>query len=235
MPSISLAHDARLEYVRQELVKAGYDKKAASTLVHDKRIKVYAVKKVSYKQPNWGIIESKFYNVDYIQQGKNYIISHSATFEKAETDYDVKKEVIAGIIAIETDFGKNSGSYITFNTLYSRMKQASSTKWKAQAVQLMALSKYCLEEKLDCFSIKGSYAGALGIVQFMPNSLLTYGIDGNADGVVDLFNPEDAVPSAANFLKKHGWDQDQLKSLARYYGSSVGYPQIVLTYAGLIN
>ena len=68
----------------------------------------------------------------------------------------------------------------------------------------------------------------------MPDSLLNYGIDGNRDGLVDLYNPADAIPSAANFLARHNWSGDNTKALAGYYGSSVGYPEIVLNYASLL-
>ncbi len=68
----------------------------------------------------------------------------------------------------------------------------------------------------------------------MPDSLLAYGVDGDANGTVDLANPADAIPSAANFLVAHGYADDQFRSLARYYGSSVGYPTIILKYANLI-
>jgi membrane-bound lytic murein transglycosylase B len=114
------------------------------------------------------------------------------------------------------------------------MKQWPATQWISQANELIALSKYCLNSHIDCFGIKGSYAGAFGIVQFMPSSLLAYGVDGNHDGVVDLSTPADAIPSAANFIKSHGWQQDQLLALTHYYGSSIGYPSIVLAYASLL-
>lgn len=232
--SVSSAKDARLEYVKKQLVSSGIDKTEIDKLLADKRLKLYPLKVVAYKQPNWKIIERKLYSKISVQRGKDYIRENQAAFDKAEQDFGVKKEVLAGIIAIETDFGKNPGSYPIFNVIYSRLERWPAAKWRGQANELIALSKFCLKSQLDCFGIKGSYAGAFGLVQFMPSSVLTYGVDGDNDGVIDLSKPTDAVSSAAKFLKGHGWGENQLKALAGYYGSSIGYPRIVLAYASLL-
>lgn len=233
-PNTSLAASARVTYVKQQLIKAGLSKTSVNKLFIDKRIKIYPKQKVSYKKPNWVVIEHKLTAPQFIEEGRGYIASHSAAFEKAQADYGVPKGVLAGVIAIETDFGKNSGSYVTFNALYSRMRQWPAASWKTQAGELIALSKYCLNSGLDCFKVKGSYAGAFGLVQFMPSSLLAYGVDGNGDGIINLHLAEDAIPSAANFLKNHGFQENQLLALTRYYGSPVGYPGIVLKFANLV-
>lgn len=224
----------RIEYVRQQLIEDGFSSAQVENIITDARLKLYPITQVAYKEPNWDIIKQKLYAPAFVQKGKDYIIAHQAVFDSAEKGFGVPKEVLVGVIAIETEFGVSSGTTLTFNALYSRMEQWSATKWKAQADQLVALSTYCLKSQIDCFTIKGSYAGALGIVQFMPDSLLNYGIDGNKDGLVDLYNPVDAIPSAANFLARHNWAGDNIKALAGYYGSSVGYPEIVLHYASLL-
>ena len=234
VPAVSYAANPRFDYVKRQLITSGFDVVAIRKLLTDKRLRLYPITIVAYKAPNWKIIEDKLYSSKSLQFGADYIKANQNTFDKAEQDFGVKKEALAGLIAIETDFGKNVGAYTTFNMLYSRMMHWPAATWKAQADQLIALSKYCLQSKLDCFSIKGSYAGAFGLVQFMPTSLLTYGIDGDGDGVVNLQKPTDAIPSAANFLKAHNWQVDPLAALAHYYGSSVGYPKIVLTYASLL-
>ena len=226
--------DARLDYIRQQSIAVGLDSTAVNAVLSSQRLFLYPIQSVAPKPVDWAAIEAKLTSEQSLQKGRDYIATNATVFAKAEADFGVSKEALAGLIAIETDFGKNSGNYIIFNALYSRMKQWPITTWQSQANQLVALLRYCLEEKIDCYSIKGSYAGAFGIVQFLPSSLLAYGIDGNADGFIDLFNSIDAVPSAANFLKKHGWDNDQLQALARYYGSPLGYPEIVLKYAQLL-
>ncbi len=224
----------RIDYVRQQLLADGFNSAQVEAVLTDKRLSLYPIKQVAYKAPDWNVIKQKLYSSEFVQKGKDYLKAHQAVFDKAEADYGVPKEVLVGIVAIETEFGVSSGTTPTFNALYSRMQQWPEATWLAQAKQLVALSTYCLRTQKDCFTIKGSYAGALGIVQFMPDSLLRYGIDGNKDGAIDLYNVADAIPSAANFLIGHGWASDQTKALAGYYGSSVGYPEIVLMYASLL-
>jgi len=234
LPTPSATPITRIGYVRQQLIGAGFDSVQVEKILTDARLKLYPIKQVAYKEPDWNAIKLKLYDPAFVQKGKDYIIANQDVFNSAEAEFGVPKEVLAGVIAIESEFGVNFGTTVTFNALYSRMTQWSATTWKAQADQLVAFSTYCLRSQIDCFGIKGSYAGALGIVQFMPDSLLNYGIDGNGDGIVDLYNPVDAIPSAGNFLARHNWSADHIKALAGYYGSSVGYPEIVLMYASLL-
>lgn len=234
IPVALAAADVRLNYVKQTLVSAGISQAQINKLLADKRIKLYTLKTVAYKTPDWKIIENKLYAAASVQKGKNYIKNNQAAFDKAEKGWGVPKEVLAGIMAIETDFGNNTGGYSVFNMLYTRMERWPVSSWRGQAGELVALSKFCLKSKIDCFAVKGSYAGAFGLVQFMPSSVLAYGVDGDGDGVIDLFNPMDAASSAAKFLIGHGWNNNQLKALTGYYGSPVGYPKIVLMYASLL-
>jgi membrane-bound lytic murein transglycosylase B len=227
--------NARVDYLKEQFAASQTESSVLSTLLADKRLTVYPVKVVAYKDPDWSLIENKLYAPAMLQAGADYIRLNQAVFDKAEQDYGVPKEALAGLIGIETEFGKNAGNYSIFSVLYSRMLRWPESSWKAQASQLAALVKYCAQSHIDCYGVKGSYAGAFGLVQFMPDSLLAYGINGNGDGLIDLSKPADAIPSAANYLKAHGWAVDPLKALARYYGSSEGYPGIVLTYASKLS
>lgn len=226
--------DARVSYVREQLIKAGSSAESVNQVFNDPRLVIYPVTEVSYREPNWQPIRQKLFSLGAIRYGAGYLRSNQAIFEKAEADYGVSKEALTGLIAIETDFGRNVGQYSAFSVIYSRMVRWPEAKWQGQADQLVALATYCLQAKVDCYSIKSSYAGAIGLVQFMPNSLLAYGVDGDGDGTIDLAQPTDAIPSAANFLKLHGWPTDQAKSLARYYGDPVGYPSIVMVFASML-
>ncbi len=234
VPMSSSASNVRVDYVKKRLISSGLDPASVNKLLADKRLRLYPAKVIAYKKPDWKIIETKLYSPASLGAGADYIKANQTIFDSAEKDFGVPKEALAGLIAIETDFGKNAGGYVIYNMLYSRLVHWPEDKWNGQATELIALSKYCLQSKVDCFGIKGSYAGAFGLVQFMPSSLLSYGVDGDHDGVIDLSKPADAIPSAANYLKAHGWADDQLKALARYYGSSEGYPKIIITYASLL-
>ncbi|MDP2648227.1 MAG: lytic murein transglycosylase [Candidatus Yanofskybacteria bacterium] len=227
--------DSRLAYVQRQLIASGFQEAQVNQLLGDSRKELYPPQRVSYKEPNWTPVKDKLYSSAYVQQGKNFISANQAVFESAQQEFDVPKEVITAIIAIETEFGRNTGNTPTFNAVYSRLQQRPTDNWRGEAERLIALSKYCLQSDLNCYAIKGSYAGAIGIVQFMPDSLMRFGIDGDKDGIVDLHKPADAIPSAANFLKAHGWQEDQSRAITRYYGNPVGYPEIVLHYASLIS
>jgi len=233
-PADATAADERLDFVKQKLLDANIEQKKIDELFSDSRFRLLPAVSVSYKKPDWALIRKKLYARKSLQKGWDYIQANKETFDAAERTYGVPKEIIAGIIAIETDFGANVGRYSIFNALYSRLEQRPKETWRGPALELVALSKYCLSLKLDCYSIHGSYAGAWGLVQFMPSSVMAYGVDGDGDGIKHMLNPADAIPSAANFLVKHGWPGKKVKALTNYYGSSVGYPEIVLRYSMLL-
>jgi membrane-bound lytic murein transglycosylase B len=231
---VCFAGDVRLDYVRNQLLAVGFDQTQVENLLTDNRIQLLPKISIAYKPANWGLVRQKLYSKAMVQAGVNYIKSNQAIFDDTQKYYGVPSGVIAGIMAIETNFGSNVGNYSVFNALYSRMEHWPANTWQGQAGELVAFSKYCLNANFDCLQLKGSYAGAIGLVQFMPDSILAYGVDGDKDGVVDLFKPADAIPSAANFLFHHGWTTSKLKALGSYYGSPVGYPSIVLNYSALV-
>jgi membrane-bound lytic murein transglycosylase B len=124
-----------------------------------------------------------------------------------------------GILGVETIYGKNMGSFpardviatLAFDYPEAPNKAAREILFRNQ---LDSLISFCsLSESLNdtlgfkkCLKQPSSFAGAIGMPQFMPSSLLQYAIDGNSDGVIDLRNsPEDAMASIANFLVQHGW------------------------------
>jgi len=91
------------------------------------------------------------------------------------------------------------------------------------------------EKKADPFVTMGSWAGAYGISQFMPCSYLAYAVDGNGDGIADLFSLDDAMPSIANYLRVHGWSEDELRQLAALRAYNRGsYGRAVLAYAARV-
>ena len=89
----------------------------------------------------------------------------------------------------------------------SKTKFEKKSRYKANwaYIELKALLKYTAREKLDPCEITGSYAGALGLSQFLPSNALRLAKDGNNDGSINLFQHPDAIYSIANFLKHHGW------------------------------
>ena len=143
-----------------------------------------------------------------VAQGVRYIKRHQKTFEKAEKIYGVPKEYIAAIIGVESAFGKNVGKYPVFDTLTTLAfeKNRRSKFFKQELKKFLLLSK---SEKFNPRNVYGSYAGAIGLVQFMPSNYSAYGVDFNHDGRITLQRPEDAIASVGNYFKKHGWEKNE--------------------------
>ncbi len=110
-------------------------------------------------------------------------------------------------------------------------------KWKSKWAkkQLKSLYKIYLKHKVDVFNLKGSWAGAFGLPQFIPSTFLYYAVDGNNDGKIDLTKFPDSIASVANYLKKHGWkrgiDYKKKFKIVLAYNHSKLYAETVLKIA----
>jgi membrane-bound lytic murein transglycosylase B len=193
----------------------------------------------------------QFLSSESIGMARAYSFNHHADLLKAEIDYGVDRTVIAAIMLVETRFGSYLGKSAVVNTLSTmaalddpnvrkmfwenlqKNKRVSHDKFEKKAAQkskwayaeLKAFIQYVHQEGFDPFSINGSYAGAMGIAQFMPSNVITLATDGNQDGRVNLFQDADAIYSIANYLKHHGWkpgisEETARKVIARYNHSS---------------
>jgi len=161
-------------------------------------------KRVANRYGSWGRYSRHIVSDKRVETGITYVKKHRKTFERVEKKYGVPKEYIAAIIGIESAFGKNVGKYPVFDTLATLAfeKNRRNKFFKKQLIEFLKLSK---TEKFNPKNVKGSYAGAIGLVQFMPSNYKHYGVDFNKDGRISLQSPEDAIASVANYFKKHGW------------------------------
>ena len=194
----------------------------------------------------------QFASAKSIANAQKYLKKHKDTLNQAQAKFGVDKTVITAILLVETRLGSYLGNRTVINTLSTMAslagdptlqekiwnaisdkkkpkresfdkKVARKSKWGYE--ELKALLKFAQQEGLDPATIKGSYAGAMGIPQFMPSNALTLAKDGNNDGKVDLFEHQDAIFSVANFLAHHGWKpgisrQRQHEVLFRYNRSN---------------
>ena len=131
--------------------------------------------------------------------------AHRRFLARARSAYGVPEEIVVAIIGIETFYGRNTGRWRVIDALatlaFDYPPRAPFFRGELENYLLFAR-----ELELDVFSVKGSYAGAIGIPQFMPGSYLRHAVDFDGDGAIDLRgNAADAVGSVANFLKNHGW------------------------------
>ena len=139
-----------------------------------------------------------------INEGVAYLKRHRKIFEKVEKKYGVPKEYIAAIIGVESAYGKNVGKYPVFDTLTTLAfeKNRRNKFFQKELMKFMHLSQ---TQKFNPKNVYGSYAGAIGLGQFMPSNYEPYGVDFNKDGRITLQRPEDAIASIANYLKQNGW------------------------------
>lgn len=153
----------------------------------------------------WYIYRANFLTPERINKGVNYWNKHEAILTAAEKKYEVPASIIVAVIGVETKYGENKGVYPVFNTLVSLAFNHGRRAdfFRSELTEYLLLTR---ENNLRPLLLKGSYAGALGLPQFMPSSYRHYAIDCQHKGFADLFeNDADAIFSVANYLHKNGW------------------------------
>lgn len=153
----------------------------------------------------WVEYRPNFINPQRIDGGTQFWQKYSAALKRAEKKYGVPQEIILGVIGVETLYGRNPGRYRALDALttlaFDYPRRADFFRDELEQYLLLAR-----EQGFDLLSIQASYAGALGIPQFMPSSYRRYAVDFNGNGKIDIMNePEDAIGSVANYLKQYGW------------------------------
>jgi membrane-bound lytic murein transglycosylase B len=143
---------------------------------------------------------------DLQRRGVHYLRARHGLFRTIERTYGVDPAVIAAILGIESAFGRRpDGGYRVFdalNTVFSSVRRREAFA-RRELIQFLLL---CREEKWDPLDINGSYAGAMGLPQFIPSSYRRYAVDHDGDGPRDLWRSDaDVAASVANFLSAHGW------------------------------
>ncbi len=251
--------------LQARLIHDGFDQTMIRSVY--KNPKVYLDKKIikvyfTYREAKLNY--NQFTTRRSITKARTYIREHMDAFQTAEKNFGVDREIITAIILVETQLGKVMGKKSilnTFSTLAAladpnvrdtMWKEISSTreldqkkfeKWSARKSkwayrELKAYLKYSAKEKIPPSEVNGSFAGAMGIAQFLPSSILAYAKDGNNDGRIDLFNHSDAIASVAGYLKNYGWypgiDGKKAYKIVYRYNRSSYYVNTVLKIAELL-
>jgi membrane-bound lytic murein transglycosylase B len=157
---------------------------------------------------SWKRYRSRFLDHIRITGGQRFMTEHMATLKAAEEQYGVPKEIIVSIIGVETVYGRNTGN---FNTVAALATLAFDYPPRAELFRRELESLFLLahERGVNALDFKGSYAGALGLPQFLPSSVRAFAVDFDHDGVIDLRNsPADAIGSVASYLSQNGWQRD---------------------------
>ncbi|MFZ9389139.1 MAG: lytic murein transglycosylase [Polynucleobacter sp.] len=217
--------------------------------------KLVAPPPVSF-QKNWRVYRSRFVEPVRIRAGLSFIEQNRAALEAAESESGVPHQVIAAIIGVETIYGRQMGNFrvkdvlttLAFDYPEAPNQAAREILFENQLKDLIIL---CWQEAKNrqnsfnrCLNQSSSYAGAIGLPQFMPGSILQFATDGDGDGVIDLRNNRrDAIFSVANFLKVHGWQPgmpiyfpviENDKTQAKIIELADGQPIAKITVAELI-
>ncbi len=162
------------------------------------------LKKLYPKYGAWDRYSRLKVNPSRVRQGVAFIKKHQDVFTYAEKKFGVPQEYIAAIIGVETVYGGHVGKYPVFDTLTTLAfeKNRRNTFFKKQLKAFIHLTH---TQKINPKNVYGSYAGAIGLGQFMPSNYEAYGVDYDADGYIRLQEPGDAIASVANYLKQNRW------------------------------
>ncbi len=161
---------------------------------------------------NWAAYRSRFIEPRRIQAGLAFWRDNEHWLQLAEERYGVPASMVVGIVGVETIYGQQTGGFRVLDALATLAFDFPSGRKDRSAFfrdELESFLQLCQREGLDPTAPKGSYAGAIGLPQFMPSSILKYGIDFDGDGHVDLHDSAaDVIGSVAHYLAEFGWQRD---------------------------
>jgi membrane-bound lytic murein transglycosylase B len=201
---IAARRDLDTEWVRQAIGQAHYLPQVAK----------FILPPPAGTPKNWRVYRSRFIDPVRINAGVKFWQDNRATLARAEAETGVPAEIIVGIIGVETIYGQQMGTFRVIDALatlafdfpasHPRAKERSEF-FKAELEQFLSLTHRTGEDPL---ALRGSFAGAMGMPQFMPSSWVKYAIDYDGDGKVDLFNsPADVIGSVANYFQSFNWQR----------------------------
>ena len=161
---------------------------------------------------NWAAYRARFIEPRRLAAGVQWWQAHAAALADAQERYGVPAELVAGVIGVETFYGRMTGNYRVLDslaTLAFDFPKGRSDRSAFYRSELRAYLVWCALEGRDADTARGSFAGAIGWPQFMPSSLLKYAVDFDHDGHVDLSTGgDDVVGSVASYLATFGWQRD---------------------------
>ncbi len=194
----------------QHMVEAGFSKnyllQTFSNIKRDERI-LELVNSPAEGKP-WSKYRPIFLTEDRIRTGLGFWNRHEPVIKAASQQFGVDPEIIVAIIGVETFYGRNTGKHNVLRSL-TTLAMDFPKREKFYTSELKNYLQFIREEKINNPSIlTGSYAGAMGLGQFISSSYRNYAIDFNRDGYKDLWHPEDAIGSVANYFARHGWQND---------------------------
>ena len=204
-----------LQFAAEVAERRGLDREwVAAQLAQARRLP--AVQKAIMPPPagtakNWAAYRERFIEPRRVQAGLAFWQAHEAALRRAEETYGVPAEIVIGILGVETFYGRMTGSFRTLDALatlafdFPPGRKDRSAFFRGELEELLVL---CRREGVAPAEVKGSFAGAVGLPQFMPGSINRYAVDFDADGRTDLQgSAADAIGSVAHYLAEFGWQR----------------------------
>ncbi len=207
--------DDVLRFAAETALKHGLDAQAIRAALAQARF-VPSVARLIMPPPagtakNWAAYRARFVEPVRLRAGVEFWNANRRWLEQAESTYGVPAEIVVGIIGVETLYGQHLGSFRVIDALatlafdFPAGRKDRSAFFRDELEQLFVLAR---REGTDPLALKGSYAGAFGMPQFMPSSFNKYAVDFDADGRIDLHRSSaDVIGSVAHYLAEFGWQR----------------------------
>ncbi len=198
------------EFLDQLSLDSGLDRNAlAGILARAQRQQsiIDAISTPAERTLNWAQYRPIFLKQKRIDQGREFMREHAELLERATATYGVPANIITAIIGVETFYGRITGSHDVLDSLATLAFDypPRSTFFRSELAEFLTLSA---AEGWDPHERQGSYAGAMGVPQFISSSYRAYAVDFDGDGKRDLFDSmADVIGSVANYFAVHGWKQ----------------------------
>ncbi|MDI9817576.1 MULTISPECIES: lytic murein transglycosylase B [unclassified Legionella] len=195
------------QFIEKMVKEHQFDRKELVQIMDEVKLQPQIIESMDkpYEKKSWDVYKQLFLTSDRVQGGIEFWKSNQETLKKAEKKYGVPAHIIVAIIGVETLYGKRQGNYRVIDALstlaFNYPKRAEFFTKELKEYLLL-----CREHKVPATQYMGSYAGAIGMPQFMPSSYRYYAADFAGNAKKDLVNDNEAViASVANYFRKHGW------------------------------
>lgn len=203
---VALKNEARANQISEQTIEA--------TLQHAKllpRVIVLDRSQPEFISPFLTYLDTRV-NAQQISQGRQMLQRNRALLSKVEEQYGVPKEILVAFWGMETNYGKNKGNFGLPSALMTLAYEGRrSAFFRAQLMDMMRIVD---AGHNHISAMRGSWAGAMGHMQFMPSTLILYGVDADQDGRINIWTSlEDAFASAANYLSQVGWRKNETVAL----------------------
>ncbi|HTH44930.1 MAG TPA: lytic murein transglycosylase B [Oxalicibacterium sp.] len=206
-------------FVDQMVAQHGFDRQQLQSILGQTRYVDSAIQLMKPAPPgkpkNWNAYRNRFVDPIRIDAGVAFWNTYADALTRAESQYGVPAEIIVAILGVETVYGRNTGNFRVMDAITTLAfaypdtpnREARMAYFRGELENTLLFAR---DANIDPFSLLGSYAGAIGLPQFMPGSIRRYAVDFDGDGNIDLRNsPVDAIGSVAHFLVEHGWQRGE--------------------------